>query len=86
MRSGRPPKGNGVTVETNRTRARNPRALAEAAAVAAMLAAAEQEAAAEQPGGPRVFSLHGQPLQPATIPAAQQDCIALALYRSKSDA
>jgi hypothetical protein len=51
-----------------------------------MLAAAEQEAASEQLDGPRVFSLHGQSLQPAPLPAAQQDCVALALYRSKSNA
>lgn len=50
--AGRPPAGGGVEIRTERTRARRPRAAAEAAAADTLRA-----------GGAQVFSLHGGPVE-----------------------
>ena len=63
--AGRPPKGGGVEISTERTRARRPRAAAEAAAGERMLAVV-----AEQAQCARVFALHGGPVDLAGPPGA----------------
>lgn len=73
--AGRPRKGGGVEITTERTRPRQPRAAAEAAAAATMARGV----------GARVFALHGGPVAQAA-PEPEVDgggSVALDWYRSR---